>query len=123
MEKLPVNGEIDLYFLEAGCSAQEFRGDALSPMAHLAAELPSVWTAHLEVIRAYFIEKKKTGLFTRMINAKNTFGYTTLDYVQHMTENGRYVDSQKPHLATFIDYLCSNGGVYSYYKSMSCGAR
>lgn len=123
MEKLPVNGEIDLYFLEAGCNAEEFRGDARSPMAHLAAELPTVWTAHLEVIRAYFIEKKKTGLFTRMINARNTFGYTTLDYVHYMVEKGKYIDSQKPHIGTFVDYLCSNGGVYAFYRNKSCGAR
>ncbi len=122
MEKTPINGEVDLYFLEAGCNPEEI-GATRSPIAHLAAELPNVRSAHLEVIRSYFIEKGKTGMFTRMINAKNTQGHTMLDYVQYMVESGRYVESQKPHIGTFIDYLCSNGGVHAFYKNKSCGAR
>lgn len=123
MEKNPVNGGIDLYFLEAGCNPEEIGGQTRSPIAHLAAELPTVYTEHLEVLRAYFIAKKRGDLFTRMINAKNTIGYTALDYVQYMIENEKYVNSQKPHLVGFVNYLCSNGGTYAHYKGKSCGVK
>ncbi len=119
MEKNLVNGKVDSYFLEAGCSPEEI-GNARSPIAHLAIELPTVRTEHLEVLRKYFIEKKKDGLFTKMLNAKNTIGQTSLDYVQYMIENGKYVQSQKPELGNFIKYLCSHGAKYSTYKNKSC---
>ena len=120
MEKNLVNGKIDLYLLEAGCNPEEI-GSARSPIAHLAVELPNVRTEHLEVIKKYLVEKGWDDLFPKMLNAKNTQGHTSLDYVQYMIENGRYVDSQKPVLNSFIQYLCQNGARYSVYKK-SCDA-
>lgn len=119
MEKKAVNGSIDLYFLEAGCNPGDI-GRTLSPISHLVAEYPGSRLEHLEVLRKYFLEKKKDGLFVKMLNAKNTQGHTTLDYVQFLKDNGKYIESQKEAIENLINYLCTNGGKYSVYSSKSC---
>ncbi len=119
-ENLPPNGKIDSYFLEAGCNP-DYIGQTLSPLAHLATELPSEYTPHLEVIRKYFIEKRYDGLFTRMLNAKNTRGHTSLDYVQYLLEKRLYIREEASNIGEYISYLCSHGAVYSIYSgSKSC---
>ncbi len=119
MEKKPLNGKIDMYFLEAGCNPDNI-GGTRSPLAHIAAEIPSDRLEHLEVLKKYFIEKKKVGLFTKMLNAKNTQGHTTLDYLNYLIENKKFTDTQVEASVEFKKYLCANGAVYSVYKNKSC---
>ena len=119
-EHLPPNGKIDSYFLEAGCDPDKI-GRTYSPLAHLASELPSEYMPHLEVIRKYFIEKRYDGLYARMLNAKNTKGHTSLDYVQFLLENRLLLDQEVVNIGEYITYLCSHGAVYSVYSgSKSC---
>lgn len=119
MEKNAPNGKIDSYFLEAGCNPDNL-GSARVPLAQIAAELPSDRLEHLEVIKKYFIEKKKDGLFTKMLNAKNTQGHTTLDYLNYLLVNKKFDQTQIDASEKFKNYLCSHGAVYSHYKNKSC---
>lgn len=119
LETKLINGKIDLYFLEAGCNPDNL-GGARSPIAHIAAEIPSDRIEHLEVLRKYFIEKKKDELFTKMLNAKNTQGHTTLDYLNYLLINKKFTETQVEASGNFIKYLCSHGAVYSTYKNKSC---
>jgi len=72
------------------------------------------------VVKKYFIEKNKDGLFTKMLNAKNTQGHTTLDYLAYLLENRKFIQSQIDASENFKKYLCANGAVYSVYRNQSC---
>ena len=119
MEGTAPNGKVDSYFLEAGCNPDNL-GSSRVPLAQIAAELPSVRIDHLEVVRKYFIEKNKDGLFTKMLNAKNTRGHTTLDYLAYLVENRKFTQFQVDASPAFKKYLCANGAVYSVYRNQSC---
>ncbi len=115
MIKHSPNGSIDGFFIEAGCKPRNF-ANANSPIAHIAAESPTYRIEHLQIIKKYYKDNNRPEVFIRIINAKNTTGYTTLDYVQHMLENKSYVKVVENGLNQFIRYLCDNGAVYSIYK-------
>lgn len=119
MEKTAPNGKVDNYFLEAGCNPDNL-GSARVPLAQIAAELPTDRLDHLEAVRKYFIETKKDGLFVKMLNAKNTEGHTTLDYLNYLVENRKFSQTQIDASVGFKNYLCSHGAVYSVYKNKSC---
>jgi len=110
------NQKIEGAFLEDGCIPRKI-GGAFSPIAHLAAELPVGRLDHLKAIKNYFTSQGKTDFFKSIINAKNTLGYSTLDYVQYMIENRNYSKEYEVGINAFIKYLCDNGGEYSIYKS------
>jgi hypothetical protein len=120
METIQPSVKVENYFLEAGCNPDNI-GSTRSPLAHLAAEAPTVRMAHLEVIRKYFLEKNKMGMFTKILNAKNTKGHTTLDYLHYMLENKKLTEKQINFSGEFINYLCANGAAYSHYPNKSCG--
>lgn len=115
MKKYSPNKSIDGFFIEAGCNPRKF-ADAKSPIAHIAAESPTYRVEHLKVIKSHYLELNRPEFFGKIINAKNTKGYTTLDYVQHMLENKIYVKDVEKGMNEFIKYLCDNGAVYSVYK-------
>ncbi len=116
MKKYTPNQKIEVAFLEDGCTPGKI-GQALAPIAHLAAEVPGTRLGHLKAIQDYFKEEGKLDFFKKVINAKNTTGYTTLDYVQYLNENGNYLKKYEAGINTFIQFLCDNGGEYSKYKS------
>ena len=120
MEKTAPNGKIDLYFLEAGCDPQHLEGGSRVPITQVAAELPSDRLDHLDVLKKYFVENKKEDLFEKAINAKNTKGQTTLDYLSYLIDNKKFDQTQMEASESFRKYLCSNGGIYSYYKNKTC---
>ena len=119
MEQTAPNGKIELYFIEAGCGPENL-GNARVPLAQIAAELPSKRIQHLEVIKQYLIEKNKDGLFAKMLNAKNTQGHTTLDYLNYLLVNKKFTQTQIDASENFKNYLCSHGAVYSHYSNKSC---
>ncbi len=123
MEKISLNGDVAPFFVEAGCNPQ-YIAQTKSPMSHLASEIPEAYMKQLDAIRNYFFDIKKPESFTKMLNAKNTKGHTTLDYVEWLLENKKYDDEDKAYLGKYRAYLCSNGAVYSTYKSSkSCNSQ
>jgi hypothetical protein len=119
METIQPTNKVANYFLEAGCNPNKIAATR-SPLAHLAAELPSDRIDHLEVIRKYFLEKNKLGMFALILNAKNTRGHTTLDYFHYLVENKEITKFQINFSGEFIKYLCTNGAEYSYYPHKAC---
>lgn len=115
MKKYSPNKSIDGFFIEAGCNPLNI-ANAKSPIAHIAVESPTYRLEHLKIIKSYYQELKRPEFFEKIINAKNTRGYTTLDYVQLMLENKSYVKVVEKGMNEFIQYLCDNGAVYSIYK-------
>ena len=115
MKKYSPNGSIDGFFIEAGCNPRKF-ANAKSPIAHIAAESPTYRVEHLKFIKKYYQEQNRPELFEKIINAKNTSGFTSLDYVQHMFENRIYVKDVEKGMNEFIKYLCDNEATYSIYK-------
>ena len=119
MEKTAPGGKVESFFLEAGCNPENF-GSSRVTLTQIAAELPSVRIEHLESIRKYFAEKKKDGVFTQILNAKNTKGYTTLDYLAYLVENKKFSQNQIDASENFRKYVCAHGGVYSIFSNKSC---
>ena len=117
MKKYSPNGSIDGFFIEAGCNPLNI-ANAKSPISHIAAESPTYRLDHLIFIHDYYFELKRYEMFEKIINAKNTRGYTTLDYVQLMIENKSYVKVVEKGMNKFIQYLCNNGAVYSIYRDL-----
>lgn len=123
MEKTIVNGDVTSYFIEAGCNPGAI-AQTKSPIAHLASEVPEAYMNQIEAVRKYFVEINKPEAYTKMLNAKNTQGHTTLDYVEWLLENRKYDADDKAYLDKYRGYLCSHGAIYSVYKSSkSCGSQ
>ncbi|PWF47955.1 hypothetical protein [Massilia glaciei] len=122
METAVENKNIDMIYVEAGCSPEHIGGlvdvpassGAYAPISHIAMDKGSP-AAILDEFRKYFIAKGREGLFVKMLNAKNTYGMTALDYSHHMKMHPmwRVFDQDEA-----IAYLCDYGGVYAYYKNI-----
>jgi hypothetical protein len=94
------------------------RSPPLAPIAHIAIDNSPMSAEILDEFRKYFIAKGREGLFVKMLNAKNTYGMTALDYTHFlkMSPMWRVFDQDAA-----VAYLCDYGGVYSYYKTIkSC---
>ena len=107
--------KVEKSFLEDACIPRKI-GAALSPIAHIAAEGPVSRLGHLKAIQSYFAEQGKPEFFKQIINAKNTRGYTTLDYLQFMNDENIYSKEFEDGINIFIRYLCDNGGEYAIFK-------
>lgn len=115
------NKNIDMIYVEAGCSPEHIGGlagvseshDPLAPIAHIAID-----KAHsaeiLDEFRKYFIAKGRQGLFVKMLNAKSTHGMTALDYTHFMKMSPMWHVLDRDEA---VAYLCDYGGVYAYYKT------
>ena len=110
------NGDVSPYFIEAGCNPGAI-AKTKSPMSHLASEVPEAYMKVMETVRKYFVDTKKPENYTKMLNAKNTQGHTTLDYVEWLLENKKYDKNDLAFLDQYKSYLCSHGAVYSVYNS------
>jgi hypothetical protein len=121
METIQPSVKVENYFLEAGCNPNKI-GATRAPLAHLATEEATVFIAHLEVIRKYFVEKVQIGMFAKVLNAKNTKGHTTLDYLHYLLENKILTKKQINYSGEFINYLCAHGAEYSYYPDKACNS-
>ena len=113
--KYSPNKMLEKSFLEDGCIPRKI-GNALSPIAHIAAEVPVSRMGHLQAIQSYFAGQGKPEFFKQIINAKNTRGYTTLDYLQFMNDENIYSKEFEDGINIFIRYLCDNGGEYAIFK-------
>lgn len=113
---------IDDYFKLAQCQPQGYSNVIKSPVLHIIADDPTAKEAFLRKIGLYYSKKrKKPEIFTAALNSKNTKGETLLDYIETLKENNINIQSdQQEVLKKIINYICSNGGVYSAYKNMKC---
>lgn len=109
---------LEYYFVEAGANPDMMENQNFAPISHIIAESGDYGVVAFEAFREFLALKERPELYLRMINARNTAGLTTLDYIHHFTR--KYKFDRQAHIA----YLCANGGVYSYYATtQSCPAR
>ncbi|RYD90007.1 MAG: hypothetical protein EOP50_16670 [Sphingobacteriales bacterium] len=108
------------FFIYPGCEPNYIAGTD-APIAHIVAENPTDRMQHLKFAEQYFaIKMNRPDLFVAILNARNTQGMTTLDYVEYVMFRRGFNLSDAPGVANFIDYLCAKGAVYSYYREKTC---
>lgn len=122
MKKFSPNKSINGFFIEAGCNPNNFV-DAKAPIAHITAEAPNLKSDYLKILKEYFTETKEGHFFKEILNAKNTEGYTTLDYVHYMVKNKNYTKVSENDLNEYIKYLCDNKAEYSFFKEKKCNGK
>lgn len=103
------------YWLSAGCEPQ-LMGGTMSPLAHLAAENPTERQAYLEALQKYYRERGDETIFTKIINVKNSRGYTLLDYLIYLHVQREFMAEEEKGVNDFYKFLCDNGAVFSIYK-------
>lgn len=107
----------DSYFLNPGCDPQ-FVGATLMPMVHIVVEDSTNRLVLLKSLRTYYLEeRKRPDLWFRVVNAKNTRGWTTLDYLEYvLRENKLAMPAEAKGVNSLRKFLCDNGGAYSLFK-------
>ncbi|MBC7428305.1 MAG: hypothetical protein H7336_06820 [Bacteriovorax sp.] len=103
------------YWLAAGCEPQ-LMGGTTSPLVHLAAENATERKSYLEALQKYYLEKNDKASFTKIINAKNSRGYTLLDYLNYLYVQKEFMAEEEKGINDLYKFLCDNGGVFSIYK-------
>lgn len=110
--------KFDRYWLIAGCEPQ-LMGGTKSPLAQLAAENPTERQAYLVALQNYYLARGDKTIFTRIINVKNSRGYTLLDYMIYLHAQREFIAEEERGVNDFYKFLCDNGAVFSIYKK-SC---
>lgn len=113
---------IDDYFQKDGCQAEKYGDSIKSPMLHLVADDPFGKEKFPEALYNYFMNKMKSEeSWKKAINAKNTKGETTLDYIEYLKRKNSYKrDASKQSVENIIAFMCSKGAVYSKYPETKC---
>lgn len=114
MKKTMVNGNIDRYWLEPGCEPRHI-GGTMSPIIHIAVENSTDRKQFIVFLQTIYEEQGDAATFKKIINAKNTQGQTTLDYIQYVDLKKRFIKAEEKGLNEFVRYLCDNGGTYAVY--------
>ncbi len=69
-----------------------------------------------KMLQNYFMSRNEAEKFTAAINAKNTRGLTTLDYIEYVYSTKRFAKMEEAGINRFTKYLCDNGAKYSVYR-------
>ena len=105
-----------------GCQAEKYGENVKSPLLHLIADDPNGKERFPEFIYNYFKNKiKNEEAWRQAINAKNSKGETTLDYIEYQKRKNSYKrDSSKQSIENIIAFMCSKGAVYTKYPETKC---
>ncbi len=120
MVKLTTDGNIDNFWTEPGC-VPRFIGDVMSPLIHVAAENSTDRLQFVKFLKKYYRQKGDDKKFLEVLNAKNTLGWTVLDYIYFAYSTNRFVKIEEAGVNRFTEYLCDHGVTYSKYNK-SCPA-
>ena len=52
---------------------------------------------------------------SKIVNAKNTRGYTVLDYLHYLNIEKKLILAEEKAVNDLYKFLCANEGVYSFY--------
>jgi hypothetical protein len=75
---------------------------------------------YLEMLKVYFESRGDFDSFKKVLNTKNTRGYTTLDYVKYCHDTLRFASVEEKGLNLYVKFLCENGAEYSLYNNATC---
>ncbi len=109
------DGNMDKFWLGSHCESR-YQTDTRSPIAHVAAENSTDRLVYMVALHKIYADKNDLATFTKIINAKNSRGQTTLDYISFMVSNKNLLKIEEPGLNKFVKFLCDNGAVYSTEK-------
>jgi len=95
----------------------------LMPMFHYTAESPDNCVNYPRQLFEFFNKNQNPEGFTQVVNSKNKLGQTFLDYLKYRYDDeksrGTLPEMEKKYIAIF-NYVCSKGGVFTYYKNANC---
>lgn len=92
-----------------------------APMIHIMTEIPSDTQEYIEQLKQYFVKRNEVDKFREILNAENTKGNSTLDYVYIQAKEGFYLKEEQSEVNKLIKYLCANGASFSTFKDkISC---
>jgi hypothetical protein len=118
MDETPFS--VDDFWQYPGCIPRKL-GETLSPIVHLAAEVPSDRVKFMKALFNYYKnERKDVSLWHKAINAKSTRGHTLLDYILFLKTNHHVIESEKESLRELISFICDNGGDFAANKNTTC---
>lgn len=92
-------------------------GDVYVPVLHLALEVPSEREGYIRYLMEYYVGfRKKPDVWLDILNAKNTKGYTFLDYAEFLKQSNQVLASQQKSFSALVEFVSKEGGVYSRYR-------
>lgn len=111
----------DRYFMGTGCDPQ-FIGGTTMPIVHITAENTTDRLVLIKALHKYYTEERteKPSLWPKVINAKNSRGWTVLDYLQYLVANGKLAKEEEEGVNKFFKYVCESGGKFEFYKDKKC---
>ena len=104
------------------CNPRKIGGDNKITIAQLTVESPFSRLEHITKLHNYIMKRHKDeGLFIAAVNALNTAGMTTLDYIHFVIDNGDFTsDDGKAQVYKIREFVCAHGGVYVKFPDQSC---
>lgn len=111
----------DRYFTGTGCRP-ELIGGTTMPIVHIAAESVTNRLVLIKALHKYYTEERteKPSLWPKVINAKNSRGWTVLDYLYYLVENEKLAKEEEDGVNKFFKYVCESGGKFELYKDKRC---
>jgi hypothetical protein len=110
---------VDRYWTEASCRPSRIGGTA-SPIIHLVAEEVGGRRQFIDLLYKYYQERKDNNAWLDVVNAKNTIGFTILDYIDWLDKSKGFMDEERDDMNDLIKFLCERGGKYSDAKHKKC---
>lgn len=117
MKKTPYS--FDKYWMQPGCYPTKI-GNTDSPIVHLAAEETAGRKQFLEALYKYYKDRNELKTWVKVINSKNTKGFTLLDYIVYLNKNKSYREEEVPDVNELVKFICDKGGTFSVNTDRKC---
>ena len=110
---------VDKFWTEPGCVPKRI-GNTEVPLIHLTAEDARSRKLFLETLYKYYQERNENNQWIKIVNAKNTMGYTILDYIDYLNSSGTLRPDERKDINGLITFLCERGAVFSHASNKKC---
>jgi hypothetical protein len=102
-----------------GCTPNKIGGTD-APIAHLVAEETGGRLQFLRVLQRYFLtERNGSHAWLATLNAKNSRGFTLLDYIAYLKLENKYRrDEIEEEVIKLVKFVCDNGAVNAVYSNI-----
>ena len=103
------------------CKPRKIGGRKTITIAQLTVEYPFTRLEQLTKLHNYIMKRHKDEwLFIAAVNALNTAGMTTLDYIHFVVGNDEFTANGRAQVYKIRDFVCAHGGVYVKYPGQRC---
>lgn len=112
--------DVDLAWIAPVCSVGSLPQSVTVPVIHVVAQYPMGRLAELQLLRNHYLQtRNRPDVWLEIVNSRDSRGYSPLDTIEHMKQNDRSADEPGGGYDQLAEFICANGGRYSYY-SKSC---